>query len=109
MDAASTFLEIRRALGLNQSAFADIFGKGQSWTTKIETGRSVGLDEAIHVIRILVKDHNVNPDYILFGQLPILRTGISPNRTEPPITLEALFDRVRNLEDFTGIFSQENS
>lgn len=108
MDAASTFLEIRKALGLNQSAFADIFGKGQSWTTKIETGRSVGLDEAIQVIRILVRDYGVNPNYILFGQLPVLSKTPSPNQTEA-ITLEELFNRVKGLEDFTGIFSQENT
>lgn len=104
MNAAELFLEIRKALGLNQAAFAEIFGKGQSWTTKVETGRNVGLDESLEVFRILVLQHNINPMYLLLGEGPIF----GQQQTKAPINESgSLLDRIKHIEDILGISGQE--
>ena len=72
MSESEIFKNIRKALLMDQVSFGTLFGKGSSWTTKLENGYNECFRQFVEVARILIEKHNVSATYILTGKGSIL-------------------------------------
>lgn len=95
MEYGKVFRVIRKALQMNQSEFAELFGLGIGWATKLETGNNAGFEQFTTVARILIEQHKVSPYYILTGKGPVFIQPEDLPQNAEENTLEA---RVARLE-----------
>lgn len=78
---ASRIKDIRTVLSLSQRDFAQSLGITQSALSQIENGLT---NISLVTLEQLMVQHNVNPDWLLFGEKPLLRTTFDKAAATPP-------------------------
>lgn len=74
MKEGEIFKNIRKALDMDQVSFGTMFGKGASWTTKLENGYNECFRQFLQIASILIENYNVSAHYILTGNGPIFQS-----------------------------------
>ncbi len=79
MTEGEIFKNIRKAMDMDQISFGALFGKGSSWTTKLENGYNECFRQFLEIANTLLKNYNVSAHYLITGDGPIFREDQSSN------------------------------